>query len=220
MTAAVVGKTIREGSVHKRAAIIGAARTHFLSDGFDRTSMDAISTSAGVSKRTVYDYYGDKRTLLLAVVEQAVQALGTTVSDAIDTHLTGVTDVEKALIGFADSITATAIGSADYSALMRLLSTESENLPELRDRHWDGVEPEDAVAARFVELDRQGLLRTPRPRVAADHFVALALSPSVYSLGRPTARPPAETRQIIVDGVRAFLRAYGREAGAAGAGQD
>jgi len=209
MTAAVVGKTIREGSVHKRAAIIGAARTHFLSDGFDRTSMDAISTSAGVSKRTVYDYYGDKRTLLLAVVEQAVQALGTTVSDAIDTHLTDVTDVEAALIGFADSITASAIGSPDYSALMRLLSTESDNLPELQQMHWVGVEPEDAVAARFVELDRQGLLSTPRPRVAADHFVALTVSPSVHVLGRPPARPPAETRRIIVDGVRAFLRAYG-----------
>lgn len=209
MTTTVAAKTVREGSSHKRAAILSSARSLFLSDGFDRTSMDAIASAAAVSKRTVYDYYGDKRALLFAVVEHAVHTLGTLVSDAIDEHLTGVTDVETALIGFADSITTTAIGSADYSALMRLLSTESENLPEMRDKHWDGVEPEEAVAARFVELDRAGLLTAPNPRMAADHFVALALSPSVYSLGRPAVRAPAETRQIIVDGVQAFLRAYG-----------
>ena len=209
MTTTVAAKTVREGSAQKRAAILAAARSLFLADGFDRTSMDAISASAGVSKRTVYDYYGDKRTLLLAVVEQAVQALGTTVSDAIDTHLTGVTDVEEALIGFADSITATAIGSADYSALMRLLSTESENLPELNAEHWDGVEPEEAVAQRFAEFDRRGLLEAPDPRLAADHFVALTLSRSVYSFGRTPAPAIADTRRMIVDGVRAFLRAYG-----------
>ncbi|WEO77215.1 TetR/AcrR family transcriptional regulator [Cryobacterium sp. SO2] len=213
MTTAVVVKTVREGSARKRAAILAAARSLFLSDGFDRTSMDAIASAAAVSKRTVYDYYGDKRTLLLAVVEQALQALGMAVSGAIDEHLTDVTDVETALIGFADSITATAIGSADYSALMRLLSTESDNLPEMRDKHWDSVEPEEAVAERFVELDRQGLLTTPDPRLAADHFVALALSRSVYALGRQDVRPPAETRKIIVDGVQAFLRAYGATPG-------
>ena len=213
MTTTVATRAVREGSAQKRSAILAAARTLFLSDGFERTSMDAIAAAAAVSKRTVYDYYGDKRTLLLAVVEQALEALGTAVSGAIDEHLTDVTDAESALIGFAASITETAIGSADYSALMRLLSTESDNLPEMRSKHWDGVEPEEAVAERFVELDRKGLLTTPNPRLAADHFVALALSSSVYALGRRAVRPPAETRQIIVDGVQAFLRAYGVSTG-------
>ncbi|WP_081745997.1 TetR/AcrR family transcriptional regulator [Paenibacillus sp. FSL H7-689] len=52
-------KKIRKGSSDKRAKIIAAARDLFLSDGFDRSSADAVATKAGVSKRTVYDYYGD-----------------------------------------------------------------------------------------------------------------------------------------------------------------
>ena len=202
-------KPVREGSAQKRAAILTAARERFLADGFDRASMDAIAAGAGVSKRTVYDYYGDKRTLLLAVVEQALATLGVSVTAAIDDHLRDVDDLERALVDFAVGVTATAIGSSDYNALMRLLGAESENLPEMRQMNWENIEPEEAVAERFVELDRRGLLRAPNPRLAADHFVALTLSPSVYALGRAPVVDPAETHRMIVDGVGAFLRAYG-----------
>jgi TetR/AcrR family transcriptional repressor of mexJK operon len=209
MTTTPASKGLREGSTAKRSAILAAARELYLSGGFERTSMDAIAARAGVSKRTVYDYYGDKRALLLAVVEQAVQALSEAVTSAIDDHLREVDDIDVALVGFARAITASAIGSADYSALMRLLSTEADNLHELRDKHWDNPEPEDAVAERFVELSRRGLLEVPNPRLAADHFVAMTISPSVYTLGRAADRSEAETDQVIVDGVAAFLRAYG-----------
>jgi TetR/AcrR family transcriptional repressor of mexJK operon len=202
-------KAVREGSAQKRAAILAAARELFLADGFDRASMDAIAAAAAVSKRTVYDYYGDKRALLLAVVEQALAVLGASVATAIDDHLRDVDDVESALIEFAVAITSTAIGSSDYTALMRLLSTESENLPEMRQEHFDAVEPEEAVAERFAELDRRGLLQAPNARLAADHFVALTLSPSVYALGRAPMAAAADTRRMIGDGVAAFLRAYG-----------
>ncbi|MGV2805138.1 TetR family transcriptional regulator, partial [Clostridium perfringens] len=68
-------KKIRKGSSDKRAKIIGAARDLFLSDGFDRSSVDAVAAKAGVSKRTVYDYYGDKQNLLFAVVEETSRAV-------------------------------------------------------------------------------------------------------------------------------------------------
>ena len=72
-------KTLREGSTQKRAAILTAARELFLSDGFDRTSVDAVAARAGVSKRTVYDYFGDKQTLLQAVVDGVGLSLITTI---------------------------------------------------------------------------------------------------------------------------------------------
>jgi TetR/AcrR family transcriptional regulator, mexJK operon transcriptional repressor len=34
----------------------------FLRDGFARTSVDAIVEEAGVSKRTIYNHFGDRRT--------------------------------------------------------------------------------------------------------------------------------------------------------------
>jgi len=202
-------KGVREGSAQKREAILAAARELFLADGVERTSVDAIAASAGVSKRTVYDYYGDKRNLLLAVVEQAVDALGTAVTAAIDADLRGEIEIEAALTRFAQDITSTALGSSDYIALVRLLSTESVNLPELWDKHWNVGEPEDAVAERFAEFDRRGLLVTPDPRLAADHFVALTVSSFASTLGRPIERDEQQTQHLIVEGVRAFLRAYG-----------
>lgn len=48
-------------------AILQAARELFVSDAVERTTLDAVALRAKVSKRTVYDYYGDKRNLVLAV---------------------------------------------------------------------------------------------------------------------------------------------------------
>lgn len=210
MATTTTGRGLREGSAQKRSAILAAARALFLADGFDRTSMDAVAARAAVSKRTVYDYFGDKKTLLSAVVEQAVEALSAVVETAINDNLitvpSGAAGLENALTGFAESITASAIGSSDYAALRRLLATESTHLPELRETRWNVEEPEDALAARLAVFDGEGLLKAPDPRLAADHFVALTLSAFTSGFGMPART--LDTRQIIRDGVQAFLRAY------------
>ena len=50
----------------KRAAILDAAKRLFVSQGFERVSMDQIATEAGVSKLTVYSHFGDKDSLFAA----------------------------------------------------------------------------------------------------------------------------------------------------------
>lgn len=47
----------------KRAAILDAARRLFITQGYERVSMDQIAAGAGVSKLTVYSHYGDKDSL-------------------------------------------------------------------------------------------------------------------------------------------------------------
>lgn len=47
----------------KRASILDAARRLFISQGYERVSMDQIASEAGVSKLTVYSHYGDKESL-------------------------------------------------------------------------------------------------------------------------------------------------------------
>ncbi|CAN5358819.1 TetR/AcrR family transcriptional regulator [soil metagenome] len=199
-------RPLREGSADKRAAIVGAARELFLADGFDRTSVDAIAARAGVSKRTVYDYFGDKRALLGTVVEQVVTSLSSAVDDAVAASLVTITDLEQALVGFARSITVSAIGSPDYAALTRLVSMESANLGELPLERWP-EEPEELLARRFAALGEEGLLAVPDPRLAADHFVALTLSASADGIRNPRADTGDDDRRIV-EGVRAFLRAY------------
>src|SRR3954464_10555218 len=80
-------KTVREGSLEKRKAILAAARDLFVHQGVDRVSMDAIAAQAAVSKRTVYDYFGDKRRLFLAILSDASESMSATARQALDEHL-------------------------------------------------------------------------------------------------------------------------------------
>jgi len=203
-------KTLRQGSTLKRAAILDAARELFLADGFDRTSVDAIAAHAGVSKRTVYDYFGDKQTLLREVVIAAGETLMASVQAAIDQQLGEFDSLDAALVAFAESVVGTTMDSPDYAALIRLVSAEAAQLSDLVASF--GEEPEDALARRFAELDAEGLLVAPNPRLAADHFVALTfqLTNPASSLGNRLERDQAATRRRIEDGVAAFLRAYTR----------
>jgi TetR/AcrR family transcriptional repressor of mexJK operon len=200
------GKPLREGSAPKRAAILAAARELFLADGFDRSSVDAVAAKAQVSKRTVYDYFGDKRALLLAVLEAAAQSLMDSIHLAISENLTEFDDLEAALIAFSIQIATTTMGSSDYAALRRLVATESAHLADLPDEL--DTAPEEAVAERLAEFGRRGLLEVPDPRLAADHFIALAFSPLFNN--QQLARNPGTGRdeRLLVEGVRAFLRAY------------
>ena len=201
-----VARTVREGSASKRAAILAAARELFLSDGYERTSVDAVASRAQVSKRTVYDYFGDKRALLLAVVEQSAESLLATVQVAVDEELTDDRDLEAALTAFAVRVATSAFGSADYAALLRLVQAESAHLPELRE-HRLASAPEEAVAERLAAFARAGLLDVPDPLLAADHFVALTFMLAQNKLG-PAPTPGRVSDQVLVAGVRAFLRAY------------
>src|SRR6516164_3045395 len=45
----------------------------FLEQGFERTSIEEITATAGMAKRTVYLRYGDKKSLFKAALERAIE---------------------------------------------------------------------------------------------------------------------------------------------------
>nr|WP_042179474.1 TetR/AcrR family transcriptional regulator [Kibdelosporangium sp. MJ126-NF4]CEL13842.1 Transcriptional regulator, TetR family [Kibdelosporangium sp. MJ126-NF4]CTQ88210.1 Transcriptional regulator, TetR family [Kibdelosporangium sp. MJ126-NF4] len=203
-------KTLRAGSAQKRAAILSAARELFLTVGFDRSSVDAVAARAGVSKRTVYDYFGDKQTLLQAAVDAVDQSLLSTIRRTLDDTLDGVTDaaeLEPALVTFSMRIATDMLDSAEYATLQRLVRTGSDHLPHPDDRALTNA-PEEAIGERFAALASAGLLEVPDARLAADHFIALTFGVTISRLGSANAAEDTRVRPLIVEGVRAFLRAY------------
>jgi AcrR family transcriptional regulator len=48
----------------------------FVREGYARASVDVIAQAAAVSKRTIYDYYGDKEGLFLSAVKETAEARG------------------------------------------------------------------------------------------------------------------------------------------------
>ncbi|MBK3529882.1 TetR/AcrR family transcriptional regulator [Streptomyces sp. MBT67] len=212
-------KTLREGSAQKRAAILTAARELFLADGFDRSSVDAVAARAEVSKRTVYDYFGDKRTLLRAVVDSVGDALVTTVRRTLDETLTDRTEaagLEDALVAFSMRIATEMLGSAEYTTLQRLLRSDSGHLSE-QDYNPMADTPDEAIAERFAAFADAGLLDVPDPRLAADQFLALTFGVALDRLGSANAARDTRVRPLVVEGVRTFLRAYRADRGTGGA---
>lgn len=206
-------KPVRQGQAHKRAAILAAARKLFVEAGVDRVSMDAVAAQAGVSKRTVYDYYGDKRGLLLGVIEDAGEAALNTLRDLIEQHLSdtvvgpGATGLEQALTDFAADLGSSHLISSDYAAAVKLIAENESLLPELEDHPLD-VAQTQALAERLAHFASIGLLDVDDPRLAADHFHALT---TLRVLNEPIhKRADADNvRRVMTDGAHAFMRAYG-----------
>lgn len=200
-------KTLREGSTQKRAAILSAARELFLADGFDRSSLDAVAARAEVSKRTVYDYFGDKQTLLQAVVDAVGQSLITTVRRILDDTLTDHTDaadLEDVLVTFSMRIADDMLGSAEYATLQRLVRAE----PGRQGENPMADTPDEALAERFAAFATAGLLDVTDARLAADQFIALTFGVAINRFGSANAVEDSRVRPLIVEGVRTFLRAY------------
>jgi AcrR family transcriptional regulator len=54
-----------------RLQIVDAARTLFLTNGYDETTIDAIAAEAGVAAQTVYAVFHSKRGILAAIIDRA-----------------------------------------------------------------------------------------------------------------------------------------------------
>ncbi|MFI5855269.1 TetR/AcrR family transcriptional regulator [Streptomyces parvulus] len=206
-------KTLREGSTPKRAAILAAARELFLANGFDRSSVDAVAARAGVSKRTVYDYFGDKQTLLQAVVDTVGESLVATIRRILDDTLTDVADLtetadlEDVLVAFSMRIATDMLGSAEYATLQRLVRTQAGSVPEGGENALADT-PDEALAERFAAFAEAGLLDVPDARLAADQFIALTFNVPLNRYGSANAAEDGRVRPLVVEGVRTFLRAY------------
>jgi AcrR family transcriptional regulator len=199
------------GSERKRSAISEAALVLFLRDGYARTSVDAIAEEAGVSKRTIYNHYGDKESLFLSVVSARYDSLISVVVALMDTFLTDVPDdaVEKNVIDFACAAAMMAARSPERAAIIRLMMAEAPHFPELLAVQMRPRGITAAIAERLMRLDARGLLDVPEPEEAASHLFALTMGQmNNRSLFGAIELSDAEIRHIATSGARAFLRAY------------
>ncbi|WP_433217972.1 TetR/AcrR family transcriptional regulator [Dactylosporangium sp. CS-047395] len=206
---------MRESTQAKRRAILTAARELFVDQGVDRVSMDAVSAQAKVSKATVYEYFGDKRRLFLAILADAAESLAASMQRALDTHLPDgaagiatVPQLESALTALAIDIGTTMLGTADYAAVFALVAQQRWQTPGTDDDLATAV-PEKALIELITQFTAAGLLDTDNPRRAADHFAALTILLAYNEQPDPSRTDLDRVRRTMVDGVHAFMRAYG-----------
>jgi len=197
------------GSGVKGEAIAAAALRLFLRDGYERTSVDAIAAEAGVSKRTVYNRYGDKENLFLSVLRETFAAMLATFGRIADAHLTGVTDVEQDLTAFVREAALTLTAAPDRIALIRLILTEAPYFPALLRDEVGEQSMHGTLAQALSGLARRGSLAITDPAEAADHLFALTFGQvNNRSMFVASRLSDAEVEQIVTSGVAVFLRAY------------
>jgi AcrR family transcriptional regulator len=73
----------RMAAADRRAAILEAARAAFADAGYHETSLDAVAERAGVSKALLYEHFGSKRELFVAMLEMHVRELIERISGAV-----------------------------------------------------------------------------------------------------------------------------------------
>jgi TetR/AcrR family transcriptional repressor of mexJK operon len=196
----------RRRSEAKKTAILDAAEALFITEGYERTSVDAIAARAQVSKRTVYDHFGDKETIFLRALGRVNDALVNTLHAAIDEELIPGRDVRDALTAFGHRVVNRAFASSEYVVFRQL---DSQQRPGLRLPQAVRDRPEQMLEKRFAELAAEGTIQTPHPALAARHFTALTIRLALEALTEhPTGAQPPDLDEIIAEGVDAFLRAY------------
>jgi TetR/AcrR family transcriptional regulator, mexJK operon transcriptional repressor len=193
----------------KGEAIAAAALRLFLRDGYERTSVDAIAAEAGVSKRTIYNRYGDKENLFLSVLRDTYAAMMATFRGIAEKHLGEVADVEQDLTAFAREVAFSVTTSPDRIALVRLILAEAPYFPSLIRAEIGPQTMHGIIAQSLARLAEAGRLAVTDPGEAADHLLALTFNQiNAKTLFGVVPIGDAEIDRVVTGGVAAFVRAY------------
>jgi AcrR family transcriptional regulator len=199
------------GASRKRQAILEAARTVFLRNGYVGTSMDEIAALATVSKQTVYKHFANKERLFTELVTATVRETSDQLHDEV-LDLEDSANLEDSLRSFARR-TLAKVMQPPVLQLRRLVIGEATRFPELGRTFYElgAGRSIETLATVFAHLAERGVLQLDDPSLAAEHFNWLIMSiPLNRAMFFGDDRPPsaASLDRYSQAGVSVFLAAY------------
>lgn len=215
LLAVLLSETINHKSVYrspirekkrqqKRQLLLKVIHDEFCAKGFEGTSLNAIAKKAGVSKPTLYQYFGDKESLFYTVLEQGRLHL---VAPLLRTDLPLVERLWDFSWNYAEFVLR-----EDMLSLARLVLGEATRRPETaKDYHQHGPGKVLEGITRFIEsATKSGHLVTDHPRQTAQALWSLILSDQRdYFLHHVEERPDTNAlKQSITRGLEVFLKAF------------
>jgi TetR/AcrR family transcriptional repressor of mexJK operon len=198
-------------SARKRRAILEAATTVFLNNGYLGTSMDEIAALARVSKQTVYKHFADKERLFVEIVTNMVNEISDPVYEEV-LNLADSGDIEADLRDLARRLVEGVV-QPRLLQLRRLVIGEASRFPALGRTFYERGPGRTiaALATAFERLGARDVLRLDDPALAAAHFNWLIMSAPLNEamlLGSDEPPAPADLKRHTDSGVRVFLAAY------------
>ena len=198
-------------SAHKGSAILEAATTVFLNNGYLGTSMDEIAALARVSKQTVYKHFAGKERLFIEIVTKMVNEI----SDPIYHEVLSIVesgDIEADLRDLARRLLH-AVVQPRLLQLRRLVIGEANRFPTLGRTFYEcgPGRTMGALAAVFERLSVRDVLHLDDSALAAAHFNWLIMSAPLNEamlLGTDELPAPVDLERHIDSAIRVFLAAY------------
>ena len=200
-------------SLRKHQAVLDAAETIFLRDGYLGTSMDEVAARSHISKQTVYKHFGSKEALFV----ELVTTMTTRAADAVDVNVSsevaGDDDVRSYLRAYAFT-QLTVVLTPRLMQLRRLVIGEVARFPDLARALYESG-PKRAMsqlAANFELLAERRLLALDDPALAASHFNWLVMAEPVNRamlLGDSSIPGRSALSRHVEQSVQVFLAAYG-----------
>jgi AcrR family transcriptional regulator len=188
----------------RREAFLKAALEVFLEQGYESASMAEIVNRAGGSLTTLYNQFGDKQGLFLAMISEGTQALTESMSVELSAH----TPVEAGLTRIAEQFVAKLL-ERDSLELYRLILGLGAKFPEVATAfQMNGPERVTAaLAAYLVDRAEAGEIQIDDPVEAAYLFISLTRAGLVTrALLNPQFRPgPEEISASVRASVNLFL---------------
>lgn len=192
-------------SDRKRAQIIGAARSRFLQEGYTATNLDDIAGDAGVSKVTIYNHFGSKEALFIAVMDHVIDDLSSG-GAPVESYADAV-DVTAALAALGGEILRT-VAHPDIAGLRRVLIAEQPRHPELAER-WSSattLATERELTQLLSAWMQRGALPNDNANDLAREFLWMLIGPALdTALMRPQATAPS-AEHVAMHAARTALR--------------
>jgi TetR/AcrR family transcriptional repressor of mexJK operon len=192
----------------KRRAIVDAAREVFLACGFE-AGIDLIAQRADVSKVTIYNHFGSKRELFLAVIHDALEEALQQAKFALEKSLAESNDMREILVRAARGWVA-GMAQPRVLALRTLVASEAQRFPELG-RAWkaNGPGPTSAILGEeFRKRIDAGELDIPDIDLALVQLYALVLYPHFTHSAYGERIGKKRAHELIDRGVDMFLTYY------------
>ena len=198
---------MRVRSEGKRREILAAAAQLFVEQGYEHTSMSAISDRVGGSKATLYGYFESKEDLLRGVLEYDVANEALLVLHEFPAG----TDLHKGLVNLGiqfltGRLAALPIANTRTLAGLPTGSTIGKEFYETILRPaWE------TLAEHFAGLMEAGRLRKADPWTAAMHWKGLHEGDLLERrlIGAISHPDPKEVKRFANLATDAFLRIYG-----------
>lgn len=201
----------RPKSADKNRAIVDAAGALFLSLGFERTSMDEVARTAGVSKQTVYAHFVNKERLFRAVIAHKVADYFP--EDPISYAQAHTLEQTLRMIG---GQYLRLVLSDEAVALFRVLCAAGEGHPKMVQLFFEEGPQRLSAAIRgcLEQACARGELACDDVEKATSRLCSLLRGELHLKrlLGLADAVTPAEIDGHVAGCTRAFLRLYGKAA--------